>query len=50
MRQTVLIADDSPTIQRVVTLALSDENVDIAVAETGKDAIIFDRQGSSSFS
>ena len=39
MRQTVLIADDSPTIQRVVTLALSDENVDIAVAETGNDAI-----------
>tara|TARA_B100001123_G_scaffold85112_1_gene97629 strand:+ start:970 stop:1617 length:648 start_codon:yes stop_codon:yes gene_type:complete len=39
MRQTVLIADDSPTIQRVVALALSDENVDIAVAETGKDAI-----------
>ena len=39
MRQTVLIADDSPTIQRVVKLALSDEDVDIVVAETGKDAI-----------
>ena len=39
MRQTTLIADDSPTIQRVIKLALADENVDIVVAGTGKHAI-----------
>ena len=39
MRQTLLIADDSSTIQRVIKLALADENVDIVVAGTGRDAI-----------
>lgn len=39
MRQTLLIADDSPTIQRVIKLALADENVDIVVAGTGRHAI-----------
>ena len=39
MRHTLLIADDSPIIQRVINLAFADENVDIIVAGTGRHAI-----------
>jgi len=40
MSRTVLVADDSPTIQRVVQLAFADEaDIDVVVVSSGSEAI-----------
>ena len=39
MPQTLLVADDSLTIQRVIKLALADENLDVVAVSSGEQAI-----------
>ena len=39
MSQTLLVADDSLTIQRVIKLALADENLDVVAVSSGEQAI-----------
>ena len=39
MSQTLLVADDSLTIQRVIQLALADEDVDVVPVTSGEQAI-----------
>lgn len=39
MAHTLLVADDSPTIQRVIQLALSDQNLDVVAVTSGEQAI-----------
>ena len=39
MAHTLLVADDSPTIQRVIQLALSDQNLDVIAVTSGEQAI-----------
>jgi len=39
MAQTILVADDSPTIQRVIKLALADVAVDVVAVTSGEQAL-----------
>ena len=44
MSRTVLVADDSPIIQKVIRLALKDENVEVIAMTNGTDAIEYIKQ------